>query len=79
MKLNLYNNIAEKYKSSSQKIRILTEYWVDNSIFCPNCGNLSIASYPNNKPVADFYCTKCKEDFELKSKKKFGLFSLFSL
>jgi type II restriction enzyme len=70
MKLNLYNNIAEKYKSSSQKIRILTEYWVDNSIFCPNCGNLSIASYPNNKPVADFYCTKCKEDFELKSKKE---------
>lgn len=68
MSLNLYSTIADKYNSNSQKIRVLTEKWVNEYIFCPNCGN-SINEYENNKPVADFYCSKCNEDYELKSKK----------
>jgi type II restriction enzyme len=32
--------------------------------------------YENNKPVADFYCEKCLEDFELKSKKGKNGFNL---
>jgi type II restriction enzyme len=60
--------LSENYKSVSQKIRVLTESWVKNSIFCPNCGNLNINNYENNNPVADFYCSNCKEDYELKSK-----------
>jgi len=50
-------------------MRVLTEHWVDNSIFCPNCGHLKIDRHPNNQPVADFYCTNCREDYELKSKR----------
>lgn len=50
-------------------MRVLSERWVSNEIFCPNCGSIKISSYGNNKPVADFYCEKCAEDFELKSKK----------
>lgn len=69
MNLNLYTNCADNYSSNSQKIRILTENWVSEYIFCPNCGN-SINEYENNKPVADFYCKKCNEDYELKSKKE---------
>ncbi|WP_419771378.1 MAG: DpnI domain-containing protein [Candidatus Marinarcus sp.] len=68
MSLNLYSTIADKYNSNSQKIRVLTEKWVNEYIYCPNCGN-SINEYENNKPVADFYCSKCNEDYELKSKK----------
>ena len=68
MKLNFDEQLATNYKSSSQKVRVLTEQWVDNSIFCPNCGRLDIDKYPNNKPVADFYCSNCREDYELKSK-----------
>ena len=60
--------IAKNYKSNSQKIRILTEAWVDKQIFCPACGT-SIKNYENNRPVADFYCPKCAEEYELKSKK----------
>lgn len=60
--------IAENYKSNSQKIRILTESWVDKQIFCPACGT-DIKNYENNRPVADFYCPKCAEEYELKSKK----------
>ncbi len=68
MNLNLYLSIAEQYSSNTQKIRVLTEKWVEKYIFCPNCGS-SIAKYENNRPVADFYCFSCAEEFELKSKK----------
>lgn len=69
MDLLFNTKLAANYTSASQKVRVLTEDWVDRSIYCPNCGHLEIESYPNNKPVADFYCTNCKEDYELKSKK----------
>lgn len=68
MKLTFDEQLATNYKSASQKARVLTERWVDNSIFCPNCGRLDIDKYPNNQPVADFYCSNCKEEYELKSK-----------
>ncbi len=60
--------IASDYKSSAQRIRVVTENWVGQEIFCPNCGQLKIDRYANNRPVADFYCSNCKEDYELKSK-----------
>jgi len=68
MNLNLYSVMADKYSSNSQKIRVLTENWVNEYIFCPCCGNY-ISEYENNRPVADFYCSQCNEDYELKSKK----------
>jgi len=68
MSLNLYSAITDNYNSNSQKIRILTENWVNEYIYCPSCGN-NVKEYENNKPVADFYCSKYNEDYELKSKK----------
>src|SRR3989338_11200437 len=68
MKLALDSKLVGDYNSASQKVRVLTEHWVDNSIFCPNCGKLNIDKYPNNQPVADFYCSNCREEYELKSK-----------
>ena len=69
MKLVFDEQLVGKYKSASQKARVLTEHWVNKSVFCPNCGNLDIDKYPNNQPVADFFCSNCKEDYELKSKR----------
>ncbi|MDO8436106.1 MAG: DpnI domain-containing protein [bacterium] len=68
MILNLDKKLIADYESPSQKTRVLTETWVGNQIFCPNCGHLKIDKYPNNKPVADFYCSICREGYELKSK-----------
>lgn len=68
MNLIFNKQLANDYKSASQKARVLTERWVDESVFCPNCGHLNIDKYPNNQPVADFFCSNCREDYELKSK-----------
>ena len=38
------------------------------NMFCPVCGAPVLGHYEANKPVADFFCDKCKSDFELKSK-----------
>ena len=67
MELSLPINVAELYSSSSQKIRVMTEHWVNYSAFCPNCGEM-LSQFGNNKPVADFYCENCSEEYELKSK-----------
>jgi len=68
MNLNLDLNIAKNYKSNSQIARIITENWVKMNSFCPNCGREHLNEFENNKPVADFYCKTCLEEYELKSK-----------
>lgn len=68
MNLQLDSILSDSYTSKTQKVRVMTEGWVLKEIFCPSCGD-AISSYKNNKPVADFYCSTCTEDFELKSKR----------
>lgn len=69
MNLQFDIKLANKYNSNSQIARVLTENWVLNNSYCPSCGELPLNEFENNRPVADFYCKKCKEEFELKSKK----------
>jgi hypothetical protein len=64
MELFLHSGLANQYSSQAQKARVLTEYWVKTFAFCPNCGG-DISQYQNNKPVADFFCPSCNEDYEL--------------
>ena len=67
MQLNLPTALARGYLSPSQRVRVMTEAWVGSSIFCPNCGR-GLHGFENNKPVADFFCQSCGEEYELKSK-----------
>jgi len=63
----------ERYRSASQRARVFTEQWVTRWAYCPSCGFAAVEKYPNNRPVADFFCSNCSEQFELKSTKaKFG-------
>lgn len=68
MNLNLNTQIATGYTNNSQVARVLTEDWVQHNSYCPICGNPTVSQFENNKPVADFFCDSCHEEFELKSK-----------
>ena len=57
------------YNSPAQIARVLTEAWVKKNIYCPSCGNDELNKFNNNCPVADFLCSSCKSEYELKSKK----------
>lgn len=70
--MDFYFNIslAEKYHSSTQKARVLTEDWLGNNMYCPICGAPVLSHFEANRPVADFYCERCKSEYELKSKER---------
>ena len=69
--LSIYNQaLFEKYKSNSQRARVLTENWFNSNMYCPSCLNKNITSYPNNKKVYDFLCDNCKADYQLKASNK---------
>jgi type II restriction enzyme len=57
------------YSSGSKSARAWTERWVKDWIYCPNCGNPKFSQFPANRPVADFFCSSCSEEYELKSQK----------
>src|ERR1700719_2990754 len=72
MKLG-FEESQSTYTSGSQSARAWTEAWVSAWAYCPHCGTAKISSFPNNSPLADFFCTSCSEEFELKSQRgKFG-------
>lgn len=62
------SDITGTYHSNSQIARILTENWVRDNMYCPRCGEPGIRHFENNRPVADFFCSNCHNEYELKSK-----------
>jgi type II restriction enzyme len=61
------------FESPSQNARVWTESWVALWGFCLNCGAQRLGRFENNRPVADFVCPECAEEYELKSQKgRFG-------
>lgn len=68
MNLLMDKSLIDNYKSKSQQARVLTETWFLNNMFCPRCGNKTIHKFNNNRPVADFFCSNCSNEYELKSK-----------
>ena len=66
MELTFQVGLSTKYVGATQKIRILSEHWVSTQVYCPNCGFPNMTRYKNNSPVADFFCSNCQEDYELK-------------
>lgn len=69
MNLKLDALKSKNYTSGSQIARVLTESWVRHNIYCTSCGHDTLNNFANNSPVADFICTSCSSEYELKSKK----------
>ncbi|MBE5728378.1 hypothetical protein IHE51_00780 [Candidatus Parvarchaeota archaeon] len=56
MNLDLYQYYKDiNYKSQSQISRAVTESWVSENLYCPNCGR-DLLRYRTGMPVYDFYC-----------------------
>lgn len=62
-----FSEPAARFVSASQTARVDTEDWAGSNIFCLNCGSARLARFPANRPVADFYCVECQDQYELKS------------
>lgn len=69
MKLGFSEPAAAPYVSGSQRARAWTESWLTEEGYCPNCGQNGLRPFRNNEPGRDFYCTRCSEDYQLKSTK----------
>lgn len=67
MNLKKYIELSNDYKSKSQKTRVFTEPFVEENFYCPYCG-ANLIGRKNNDKVRDFDCSKCSENYELKSK-----------
>ena len=68
--LSAYSDkVPPHFRSKSQIIRILSERWFMENMYCPACSENSIREYPANNPVIDFFCESCKQDYQLKGKK----------
>lgn len=70
--MTIYFNraLAHGYHSLPQQIRILTEAWMVENMYCPHCGCERLAHLKNNLPAADLTCPQCHNVYELKSSKR---------
>ena len=68
MKLSFPDVRLMNYKSISQRVRVLSEQWLQEEMYCPSCGRDKLSKFPNNTKLADFFCEQCGEVYELKSK-----------
>ena len=57
MDLTFNLNLSQGYKSKSQIARLLTENWVLNNSYCPNCGELPLNEFEKQKSevVKNYY------------------------
>lgn len=60
---------AAVFASASQNVRVLSEGWMALHGFCPSCGAEPLAAFKANSPAADFHCSVCVEEYELKAQR----------
>lgn len=60
-------DIKVKNKNAKKQIiKVLTEHWTANNIFCPVCWS-ALDNHKIDKPINDLFCIDCNDDFELKA------------
>jgi type II restriction enzyme len=64
---------ATAYKSGSQRARVVTEFWAENNLYCPNCSSPKLSRQTHNTKAIDFCCPVCEFKYQLKGQKtRFG-------
>jgi type II restriction enzyme len=64
---------AADYKSGSQRARVVTEFWAEHNLYCPNCSSPKLNRLVANTKASDFICPACGFWYQLKGQKtRFG-------
>ncbi|MGA3283539.1 MAG: DpnI domain-containing protein [Verrucomicrobiota bacterium] len=66
MQLALPSELAERYRSGSQRARVVTESWGESNLYCPNCSSPKLARLRNNTKASDYSCPACGFWYQLK-------------
>lgn len=66
MQLEMDMRVAAAYKSNAQRVRVMSEAWAENNLYCPICPSNRIERCRNNREVIDFTCNSCDSAFQLK-------------
>jgi type II restriction enzyme len=69
MNLSMAGELSAAYKSGSQRARVVTEFWGEHNIYCPNCSSPKLNRLPHNTQASDFCCPDCRFWFQLKGQK----------
>lgn len=72
MNLNLFSAVDKNYKSSSQIVRVVTEEWGAQNLYCPACNSNSVNQASPNMPAIDFTCPICRQTYQLKSRRNWS-------
>ena len=70
MILDLPTEVAQGYKSASQRARVITEAWTLANMYCPACASNRIVDTKAGTEAVDFICCRCKSPFQLKATSK---------
>src|SRR5271170_907752 len=69
MNLFMTGEVAAAYKSGSQRARVVTEFWGEGNLYCPNCSSPKLRRLSNNTRASDFSCPQCQFWYQLKGQK----------
>jgi type II restriction enzyme len=57
---------VRRYKSLAQLVRVVTETWGEQNLYCPNCPSPKLDRLQNNTEALDFACPRCGFGYQLK-------------
>ncbi len=66
MNLSMCGELADAYRSVSQRARVVSEAWGEKNLYCPNCSSSSLARLRNNTKASDYRCPTCSFWYQLK-------------
>lgn len=64
---------ADSYVGSTQRVRVITEGWCADNLYCVACDSDKLYAVPANTRVIDFKCPLCNESYQVKGQRRFQI------
>lgn len=59
--------LGASYKNVRAGVRVITEAWGEENLYCASCASRSLRRCPSNTAGVDFTCPECGDPYQLKS------------